>query len=234
MYPHPPPSHRPTNYYWILVACVLAMLLAVFAALRVVAGRLTSLQQASVAAPAAAPTPRLSIAPTATASVAAEAAPETVATAEGGAVDVDPKALTESPGTYRSRVVRVRGTVFYMGKLEGGKTWLQIVDSNNVYVDGQSPDPLPLTAAKGVEVEITGIAAGLTNVTAANGKDYDQAFIDPVQKVEVLGLGTLPSFSPAASSSASSAPSSSSSPAPSSAPPSAAPSASPKPSASSH
>jgi hypothetical protein len=35
-----------------------------------------------------------------------------------------------------------------------------------------------------VDVEVTGIGAGLTSVTASNGKDYDQAYIDPIQKVE--------------------------------------------------
>jgi hypothetical protein len=37
-----------------------------------------------------------------------------------------------------------------------------------------------------VKVKVTGIAAGLTSITAANGKDFDQAFIDPIQSIEVV------------------------------------------------
>jgi hypothetical protein len=119
---------------------------------------------------------------TPTASTAAASAEPTAT--PGGVVEVDPKTLTESPGTYRSRLIKVRGTVFYTGKLDGGKTWIQIVDNNNVYVDGQMSEPLPAGVAKGVQVDVTGIGAGLTSVTAANGKDYDQAYVDPIQKVE--------------------------------------------------
>jgi hypothetical protein len=188
MYPHPPPSHRPTNYYWILVLCVIVMLLVLFVGLRSVAGRFSAaLTDAAVAAPAASnlakPVASAAVQVTPTVSAAPSAAVEATAT-PGGLVEVDPKTLTESPGTYRSRPVKVRGTVFYTGKLEGGKTWIQIVDSNNVYVDGQMSDPLPASVTKGVDVEVTGIGAGLTSVTASNGKDYDQAYIDPIQKVE--------------------------------------------------
>jgi hypothetical protein len=188
MYPHPPPSHRPTNYYWILVLCVVVMLLVLFVGLRSVAGRFSAaLTDAAVAAPAASnlakPVASAAVQVTPTVSAAPSAAVEATAT-PGGLVEVDPKTLTESPGTYRSRPVKVRGTVFYTGKLEGGKTWIQIVDSNNVYVDGQMSDPLPASVTKGVDVEVTGIGAGLTSVTASNGKDYDQAYIDPIQKVE--------------------------------------------------
>jgi hypothetical protein len=188
MYPHPPPSHRPTNYYWILVLCVVVMLLVLFVGLRSVAGHFSAaLTDAAVAAPAASslakPVASAAVQVTPTVSAAPSAAVEATAT-PGGLVEVDPKTLTESPGTYRSRPVKVRGTVFYTGKLEGGKTWIQIVDSNNVYVDGQMSDPLPASVTKGVDVEVTGIGAGLTSVTASNGKDYDQAYIDPIQKVE--------------------------------------------------
>jgi hypothetical protein len=188
MYPHPPPSHRPTNYYWVLVLCVVVMLLVLFVGLRSVAGRFSAaLTDAAVAAPAASnlakPVASAAVQVTPTVSAAPSAAVEATAT-PGGLVEVDPKTLTESPGTYRSRPVKVRGTVFYTGKLEGGKTWIQIVDSNNVYVDGQMSDPLPASVTKGVDVEVTGIGAGLTSVTASNGKDYDQAYIDPIQKVE--------------------------------------------------
>ena len=189
MYPHSPPSHRPTNYYWILVLCVVAMLLVLFVALRTVAGRFTSAAaQTTLAAPAAsAAKPQVSAAAEATPAVSAEGvAAVAPAATPGGVVEVDPKALTESPGTYRSRAIKVRGTVFYSGKLEGGKTWIQIVDKNNVYVDGQMADSLPASIAKGMEVELTGIAAGLTSVTASNGKDYDQAYIDPIQKIEPI------------------------------------------------
>lgn len=190
MYPHPPPTHRPTNHYWVLVLCVAAMLGLLFMTLRNAAGRFgTIAAQPAVVAPAPSTSPiRASAAaePTVVPSAAAEAAPEPTATPPGGILDVDPKTLTESPGTYRSRLVRVRGTVFYTGKIDGGKTWIQIVDNNNVYVDGQVADALPPGVAKGVQVELTGIGAGLFTVTASNGKDYDQAYIDPVQSIEVV------------------------------------------------
>lgn len=188
MYPHPPPTHRPTNYYWILILCVAAMLGLLFVTLRTVAGRFggvvgqNTLVQAAPSAPS-----RIQVSapaePTAVASV--EAAVEATPT-PGGVIDVDPKTLTESPGTYRSRLIHVKGTVFYTGKIDGGKTWVQIVDSNNVYVDGQLSGALPSGVSKGVEVELTGIGAGLTSVTALNGKDYDQAYIDPIQSIQVV------------------------------------------------
>lgn len=188
MYPHPPPSHRPTNYYWVLVGCVALMLLVLFVSLRSVAGRFTqavaSVEQAGPAvSPLAKPQASLTLQLTPTVQAAASAEPTAT---PGGVMDVDPKTLTQSPGTYRSRVVKVRGTVFYTGKLDGGKTWIQIVDHNNVYVDGQMDDPLPASISKGVDVEVTGIGAGLTSVTASNGKDYDQAYIDPIQKIEAV------------------------------------------------
>ena len=185
MYPQPPPSHRPTNYYWILVGCVGAMLLVLFVSLSSVAGRFNrAAANADQAAPVAVAKPRASLALQLTPTVVASPAAAEATPTPSGVVQVEPKDLTESPGTYRSRLVKVRGTVFYTGKLEGGKTWIQIVDSNNVYVDGQLDDSLPGGIAKGVDVELTGIGAGLTSVTASNGKDYDQAYIDPVQKVE--------------------------------------------------
>ena len=189
MYPHPPPSRRPTNYYWILVACVGGMLVVLFAGLSAFAGRFNSAvasnAQNAAAAPAATPRASLALAVTPVPSAAASSAAPT-ATPANGIVEVDPKTLTESPGTYRSRLIKVRGTVFYTGKLDGGKTWIQIVDNNNVYVDGQTAEPLPANVTKGVQVELTGVAAGLTNVTAANGKDYDQAYVDPIQKIEAI------------------------------------------------
>src|SRR5690242_10798893 len=170
MYPQPPPSHRPTNYYWILVGCVGAMLLLLFVSLSSVAGRFSrAAANADQAAPVAAAKPRASLALQLTPTVAAPPAAAEATPTPSGVVQVDPKELTESPGAYRSRLIKVRGTVFYTGKLEGGKTWIQIVDSNNVYVDGQLDDPLPSGVTKGVDVELTGIGAGLTSVTASNG-----------------------------------------------------------------
>jgi hypothetical protein len=192
MYPQPPPTHRPTNYYWVLVVCVVAMLGLLFMTLRTISGRISSLADQgglNAALPSAAPA-RLQITPvaqvTAVASEEAEPAIEPTATPPGGIIDVDPKTLTDSPGTYRSRPLRVKGTVFYIGKLEGGKTWIQIVDNNNVYVDGQTSEPVPSNVTKGAHVQITGIGAGLTSVTASNGKDYDQAYIDPVESIQLV------------------------------------------------
>ncbi len=192
MYPQPPPTHRPTNYYWVLVVCVVAMLGLLFVTLKSMAGRFSDVVSQTALAPAASTAPariQISAAPSASPQAAAspEAVPAASATPPGGIIDVDPKTLTESPGTYRSRPVRVRGTVFYTGKVDGGKTWIQIVDNNNVYVDGQLADALPQGVAKGVEVEITGIGAGLYTITASNGKDYDQAYVDPIDKIEVVG-----------------------------------------------
>jgi hypothetical protein len=188
MYPHPPPSHKPTNYYWVLVLCVGAMLVILFAGFKSFSARFNSALAGGplvVPAPAAQPKPLASLIAqaTPTVSVAPEASVAATPT-PGGVVNVDAKTLTESPASYRSRVVRVRGTVFYTGKLADGKTWIQIVGGDNVYVDGQFADALPAGVAKGVEVDVTGIGAGLTNVTASNGKDYDQAYIDPIQKIE--------------------------------------------------
>jgi len=190
MYPQPPVSHKPTNYYWILAICVGLMLVFLLVALRTMSGRLTA---AAAEAPVTVPVPsqplRALASPAAQPSPSAEAstaATPVVPADNGAAIDVDAKALTDAPAVYRSRLVRVRGTVFYSGKLADGKTWIQIVGDNNVYVDGQMSEPLPSGVSKGVEVQVTGIGAGLTSVTATNGKDYDQAFIDPIQKIEVV------------------------------------------------
>lgn len=183
MYPHPPQSHRPTNYFWILIACTGVMLIVVFFALRTVASHLSAaVESGPITIVQFSTAPRLSIAPRAS-SVASAAASVEAATDNSAVVDVDPKALTESPASYRSRIVRVRGTVFYTGKLADGKTWIQIVGAENVYVDGQI-DSLPAGVSKGTEIVLTGVGAGLTNITASNGKDYDQAFIDPIQSIE--------------------------------------------------
>ena len=183
MYPHPPRSHHPTNYFWVLIACAGAMLIVLFVTLRSVSGRLSSaaasgplqLVQFSAA-------PRLSIPPQPRNSAASspDAQPTVISTA---IVDVDAKALNESPAIYRSRTVRFTGAVFYTGKLADGKTWVQIVGDDNLYVDGQI-DSLPAGISKGTQVRVTGVGAGLTNITASNGKDYDQAFIDPIQTIE--------------------------------------------------
>lgn len=193
MYPQAPRSHRPTNHYWILIACLAAMLGFLLVGLRQMAGRFSSAGAEQPAlliqAPLTSAKPSTSLAPQATATVATSASASASAAASptiaSGIVDVDPKTLTDSPATYRSRVVRVRGTIFYSGKLDNGKTWIQVVGADNTYVDGQLSDPLPSGITKGSDVIVTGIGAGLTNVTALNGKDYDQAYIDPVQKVEL-------------------------------------------------
>lgn len=183
MYPQPPQFRHRTNQSWVLIACMGAMLIVLFAGLRTIAAHLAdaSAQPITIGQPS----PRVNLA------AQVSAAPPTVASAEvtaqpsSAVLDVDAKVLTESPANYRSRVVRVRGTVFYTGKLADGKAWIQIVADDNVYVDGQA-DSLPAGVTKGTQVAITGIGAGLTNVTASNGKDYDQAYIDPIQTIEVL------------------------------------------------
>jgi len=187
MYPHAPQSHRPTNYWYILALCLAAMLLILWVGLRAMSARFSagaSPPAPASAQPSAAPstrvTPLASVAP----SVAAQASVVPQPT-PGGAIDVDAQALQDQPATYRSRVVRVKGTIFYTGKVDAGKNWIQIVGANNVYVDGVSADPLPPGVGKGVDVYVTGIGAGLTNITATNGKDYDQAYIDPIQKIEL-------------------------------------------------
>jgi len=190
MYPHPPQPHQPTNYFWILIACTGVMLIVLFAGLRSIAGRFSAAaverQPITILAPAAAPRASISVAPQASASAPAPAASVEASLASSPSLDVDPKTLTDSPAAYRGRTVRVRGTVFYTGKLADGKTWIQIVGDNNVYVDGSMADTLPSGVSKGAQVEITGIGAGLTTVTASNGKDYDQAYIDPIQKIEIV------------------------------------------------
>lgn len=183
MYPQPPQSHRPTNSYWVLIVCTGVMLIVLFTVLRTIAERIDSLAASGpITLLQFSPAPRISLQPQA--NPAASAAPSVDAPqASSVVVDIDAKTLTESPAVYRSRVVRVRGTVFYTGKLADGKTWIQIVAGDNVYVDGQI-DSLPSGIVKGTQVQVTGIGAGLTNITATNGQDYDQAFIDPIQKIE--------------------------------------------------
>jgi hypothetical protein len=160
------------------------MLIVVFAALHAVSERLNAVAQSGpiTLLPISA-APRISLAPQVSAGAAA--APPEATPASSEVVDVDPKTLTNSPAVYRSRRVRVKGAVFYTGKLADGKTWVQIVGDDNVYVDGEI-DSLPPGITKGVQVQVTGIGAGLTNITASNGKDYDQAFIDPIETIEPL------------------------------------------------
>ncbi|MGH2470642.1 MAG: hypothetical protein ACRDGF_11235, partial [Chloroflexota bacterium] len=90
--------------------------------------------------------------------------------------------LATSAATYRSHSVRVAGTVYYVGLTSDGRHWVQIV-SGGTYVNGISTDPLPLAVRKGAVVTITGIGAGLNTITAADGKHYQQPYIDPVQKI---------------------------------------------------
>jgi hypothetical protein len=193
MFPTPPRSRRPTNYYWILLLCVGAMLVVLFSVLRSWSTRFNAALADSTAIslplPSTQSRPLASLVaqatPTAETAGSQAFAAETQATPTGGAMDVDPQTLTNSPANYRSRIIRVRGTVFYTGRLSDGKTWIQIVGGDNVYVDGQTSEPLPSGITKGSDVYVTGIGAGLTNVTASNGKDYDQAYIDPIQKIEL-------------------------------------------------
>jgi hypothetical protein len=186
MYPHPPQSRHPTNYFWILIVCAVAMLIVFFVVLRTVATRLNAaIESGPITLIQLSPAPRISLAPQANA--ASSPGPSEQASPISSTVfDVDAKALTESPATYRSRIVRVQGTVFYTGKLADGKTWVQIVGDDNTYVDGQA-DSLPAGVGKGSKVRVTGLGAGLTNITASNGKDYDQAYIDPIQTIEAVG-----------------------------------------------
>lgn len=184
MYPTPSRYHRPTNYYWVLLLLVAAMLVGLLLGLRLMARHFNpatsspsssaSQSSAATSSPLAAAAAQPSVAPTATATATNSAV-----------VQVDPQQLAAAPATYQGHTVRVRGTVFYTGKLGNGQTWLQIVGPGNVYVDGQMSAPLPAGVVKGAQVEVTGIGAGLTNITAANGKNYDQAFINPIQKVAV-------------------------------------------------
>jgi|SRR5579862_5880406 len=186
MYPNPPQSQQTTANYWILAVCVAAMLIVLLAGLRSVAGRFNAAASSMAAGQSStAPRASISLAPQVSAS-AASVVPAQVSPTPSAVVDVDARILTESPAAYRGRPVRVSGTVFYSGKLADGHTWIQIVGSDNVYVDGSSPDPLPAGVSKGSQVQITGMGAGLTNITASNGSDYDQAYIDPVQKIELI------------------------------------------------
>ncbi|MHB8620153.1 MAG: hypothetical protein ACYDAG_11400 [Chloroflexota bacterium] len=185
MYPISPESHRPTNHFYILILCLAIMLALVVGILRGISSRLNSVppvQLASSSAAARSSVTPLAI-PTATAATNSAAPTPLVGLANGGAVT--PAELNSAPGTYRSRQVSVVGTIFYTGGMGNGKTWIQIVDSNNSYVDGQLTGPLPAGIGKGSKVRLTGIGAGLTTITASNGRQYDQAFVDPVQKVEL-------------------------------------------------
>jgi len=192
MYPHAPQSHRPTNYWYVLAVCLAFMLFILWTGLRAMSARFGAApaeQNAALSQPAAAPSarPSASIAAQTTAGPVSSAAAEaSAAPVPSGIVDVQPKQLQDEPATYRSRVVRVNGKVFYVGKVDAGKTWVQIVDDNNVYVDGVMADALPSGVTKGTQVQITGVGAGLYTITASNGKDYDQAYIDPIQKIDVV------------------------------------------------
>lgn len=187
MYPHAPQSHRPTNYWPILAGCVVFMLIMLLLLLRSMSshfGPAGAPDLSTISQPSASPRLQVTQLASVAAQAAASAAPSAAPT-PSGVIDVTPQQLTDSPATYRSRIIRVHGTIFYTGQVEAGKTWVQIVGPNNVYVDGVSADPLPSGAGKGTSVTVTGIGAGLTNITATNGKDYDQAYIDPIQKIEV-------------------------------------------------
>jgi hypothetical protein len=194
MYPHAPQSHRPTNYWYVLAVCVAFMLLVLWAGLRAMSahfGADASQQAAAINQPAAAPSAKPTAAaalvqPTAVPATEPSASASSGPLQPSGILDVQPKQLQDEPATYRSRVVRVSGKVFYVGKVDAGKTWVQIVDDNNVYVDGVLSDALPNGVTKGTQVQITGVGAGLYTITASNGKDYDQPYIDPIQKIEVV------------------------------------------------
>ncbi|HEU0168567.1 MAG TPA: hypothetical protein VFS62_12385 [Chloroflexota bacterium] len=194
MYPHAPQSHRPTNYWYVLAACVALMLLILWTGLKAMSAHFSAspaeqtAANAALSQPAAAPSAKASAAIALQPTAVAAAAPDASASAgplPSGIIDVQPKQLQDEPATYRSRVVRVSGKVFYVGKVDAGKTWIQIVDDNNVYVDGVMSDALPSGVTKGTAVQVTGVGAGLYTITASNGKDYDQAYIDPIQKIEV-------------------------------------------------
>ena len=101
MYPQPPVSHKPTNYYWILAICVGLMLVFLLVALRTMSGRLTaaaaeapvtvavpSQPLRALASPAAQPPPSAEASTAATPVVPAD---------NGAAIDVDAKALTDAP-----------------------------------------------------------------------------------------------------------------------------------------
>ena len=188
MYPHAPQSHRPTNYWYVLAACVVFMLVVLLIFLRAMTSHFSPAgapDLASVSQPSASPRLQATQLASAAAQAAAASVSPSVAPTPSGVIDVTPQQLQDSPATYRSRIIRVQGTVFYTGQVEAGKTWIQIQGPNNVYVDGVIADPLPNGVTKGANVTVTGVGAGLTNITATNGKDYDQAYIDPIQKIEI-------------------------------------------------
>jgi len=189
MFPHAPHPHQPTNYWYVLAGCVVVMLLGLWIGLREMRSHFNpagSAQPLLLSQPSAAPAAQATVVAQPTATIAALASASAEPTVNASVVDVDPKTLTDSPAQYRSRIVRVRGKVFYIGKLDNGQTWLQIVGPDNVYVDGQMSGPVPASAIKGADVQVTGIGAGLTTITSSNGKDYDQAYIDPIQKIELV------------------------------------------------
>ncbi|HUZ77123.1 MAG TPA: hypothetical protein VMV93_06015 [Chloroflexota bacterium] len=188
MYPVPPESHRPKNRYGILVVALILLLLLLFQGLRSLSRSLNNLATGESSLPLFSQ-PRPGVTPLALA--APSAAPTLVPTP--ATTTVTAQELATSAATYRSRAVRVAGTVYYVGLTSNGRHWVQIV-SGGTYVNGISADPWPLDVRKGAVVTITGIGAGLNSITAADGKQYQQPYIDPVQKIE-LGDVTSSSIS---------------------------------------
>ncbi len=193
MYPVPPQSHRHTRYYGILIACIVAMLIVLFGGLRNISDRLSQAGTATgqptaqlFGQPRAGVTPLALITPTAQPAAAATAA---AALPTPTASDVSPADLAAAPANFRSRAIRVQGKVYYVGKTDDGKTWIQISDNASPphYINGSFAGTMPAAIAKGSDVVVSGIGAGLTAITAADGHDYDEPMIDPVQKVELAG-----------------------------------------------
>ena len=192
MYPIGPQTHKPTNYYWILVVFVLAMLFGLFSVFRSLSARVSS-GAAAAAVPSASAVPSATVAPLAAATPASAAissagasAVPTIAAVALGVPLVTPKELTDKVATYRSRPIKIQGKVFFTGKADDGRSWIQIVDDSNNYVNGAMTGALPTGVVKGALVEITGVGAGLYAVTASNGKDYDQPLIDPISQITLV------------------------------------------------
>ena len=190
MYPIPPKSNRPTNHYSVLAICLAVMLLLMYGVMRNISGKFAEVAAGNDQVQTA-KQPRPGVTPLAVATpTPATVDPAKTAVPTPATTDVTAKDLSTSPGAYRSRAIRVRGQVFYLGKTDDGKQWIQISDGN-VYVNGAYPGALPQGVSKGADVFITGIGAGLTTITSTfDGKDYDEPYIDPVQNIELSSGGS--------------------------------------------
>ncbi len=90
--------------------------------------------------------------------------------------------LATRANELKSQPVRVSGTI-YIVELAGGDAHVQLEAPGKIFIWAffkGSPE-----VKKGQAATVYGTAAGLTTITADNGKKYQQPLIDPAQFIDV-------------------------------------------------